>query len=53
MKDHYTIDHTIITYLMDSENNYLTHLGSNVGEFDLARIIVEKILENERNKMRR
>ncbi|CAD8133868.1 unnamed protein product [Paramecium pentaurelia] len=49
--DEYTIDHTIITYLMDSENNYVTHLGSNLGEFDLARIIVEKILENEREKM--
>lgn len=36
---------------MDGDNNYVTHLGSNLGEFDLARIIVEKILENERNKM--
>lgn len=51
-KDLYTIDHTIITYLMDSENNYLTHLGSNMGEFDMARTIVEKILDAERSKMR-
>lgn len=37
---------------MDSENNYLTHLGSNMGEFDMARTIVEKILDAERSKMR-
>ena len=52
-KNSYTIDHTIITYLMDDENNYVTHLGSNMSEFDLARTIVDKILENEREKLRR
>lgn len=50
-KEPYTIDHTIITYLMDDENNYVTHLGSNLGEFDLSKTIVEKIMENERTKM--
>ena len=38
---------------MDDENNYVTHLGSNMSEFDLARNIVDKILENEREKLRR
>ena len=27
----YTIDHTILTYLMDDSNEYLTHLGANLG----------------------
>lgn len=27
----YTIDHTILTYLIDDENNYMTHLGANLG----------------------
>lgn len=41
----YTIDHTILTYLVDDENNYLTHLGANLGEHDLAKTIMEKIRE--------
>lgn len=47
------MDHTIITYLMDDENNYVTHLGSNLSESDLAHTIIENIMENEKNKMRR
>ena len=38
---------------MDDENNYVTHLGSNLGEFDLSKTIVEKIMDNERSKMKR
>eukprot|EP01017_Pseudomicrothorax_dubius_P039690 TRINITY_DN6117_c0_g1_i4.p1 TRINITY_DN6117_c0_g1~~TRINITY_DN6117_c0_g1_i4.p1 ORF type:complete len:334 (+),score=90.16 TRINITY_DN6117_c0_g1_i4:158-1159(+) len=41
----YTIDHTIITYLMDDSNNYLTHLGSNLSDYDLAQTIMNNILE--------
>lgn len=48
----YTIDHTILTYLMSDSNEYLAHLGANLGEHELAKIIVEKILENEQNKMK-
>jgi hypothetical protein len=36
---------------MDDENNYVCHLGSNLSEVDLASTIVDKILENERNKV--
>jgi hypothetical protein len=36
---------------MDDENNYVTHLGSNLSEFDLTRTILEKIMENERQKI--
>lgn len=38
---------------MDDENNYVTHLGSNLGEFDLSKMIMEKIFENERAKMKK
>lgn len=48
----YTLDHTIITYLMDDSNNYLTHLGSNLGDRDMSKIIVDAILENEQLKTR-
>mgnify|MGYP001271817202 CR=1 FL=1 len=43
----YTLDHTIITYLMTDDNNYLTHLGSNMSDRDLATMIVDKIIQNE------
>lgn len=48
----YTLDHTIITYLMDDSNNYLTHLGSNLSDRDLAQIIVDAVLMREREKTR-
>ncbi|KRW98827.1 Thioredoxin-like fold [Pseudocohnilembus persalinus] len=47
----YTIDHTVLTYLMDDKNQYVTHLGSNLNEHELSQIIMEKILENERQKI--
>jgi len=48
----YTIDHTILTYLMSDTNEYLTHLGGNLGEHDLAAIISEKIKEDKHQKLR-
>ena len=36
----YTIDHTILTYLMSDNNEYLVHLGANLGEHQLAKTIV-------------
>lgn len=48
----YTIDHTILTYLMSDSNEYLAHLGANLGEHELAKIILDKILANEQEKMR-
>ena len=50
MKNAYTIDHTIVTYLMDDNNNYVTYLGSNLNESDMAGTIIESIMENEREK---
>ncbi len=36
----YTIDHTILTYLISDSNEYLTHLGGNLGEHELAKQII-------------
>ena len=49
----YTIDHTILTYLMSDTNEYITHLGANLGEHDLAKNIVNGILKNEDDKMKK
>ena len=49
----YTLDHTIITYLMNDENEYLSHIGSNMGPSDIAQHIVSKILQDQREKMLR
>ena len=37
---------------MSDENEYLAHLGGNLGEHELAKIIIEKIVDNEHEKMR-
>lgn len=44
----YTIDHTILTYLMSDTNEYMTHLGANLGQHDLANLILQKINEDKR-----
>jgi cytochrome oxidase Cu insertion factor (SCO1/SenC/PrrC family) len=49
----YTLDHTIITYLMDQESQYLTHIGSNASQADIAQLIITKIMQNERDKLLR
>ena len=48
----YTIDHTILTYLMSDTNEYLAHLRGNLGAHELAKIIVDKIFANEQEKMK-
>ena len=47
----YTLDHTIITYLMNDDNEYLSHIGSNMGPSDIAQHIVTKILQDQREKL--
>jgi cytochrome oxidase Cu insertion factor (SCO1/SenC/PrrC family) len=42
----YTIDHTILTYLMSDNNEFLTHLGGNLSEYDLVKAIIEQIVAN-------
>lgn len=47
----YTLDHTIITYLMDDENQYLTHIGSNMSSSEAASHIISKVVLNQREKL--
>ncbi len=51
-KNAYTIDHTIITYLFDDENNFVDFLGANMNEYDMAQKIVNSILQNQKDKLR-
>lgn len=42
----YTLDHTVISYLMDQNSNYLTHLGSSLNANDLSEKIYESIIND-------
>lgn len=42
-EEKYTLDHSIIVYLMGPDNNFLTYLGSNLDEKDMKEIILDEI----------
>ena len=44
--DKYTLDHSIIVYLIGPDNNFLTYLGSNLDEKDMANIILDEIINS-------
>ena len=44
--EEYTMDHTIIAYLMNSNNQFVTHLGSSMGVHDLANYVVRNIIDD-------
>ena len=37
---------------MNDRNEYVAHLGANLGEHELAKTILDKILDNEHSRMR-
>ena len=39
----YTLDHSIVVYLIGPDNKFLTYLGSNLDEKDMADIILDEI----------
>jgi cytochrome oxidase Cu insertion factor (SCO1/SenC/PrrC family) len=39
----YTLDHSIIVYLIGPDNQFLTYLGSNLDEKDMSDIILDEI----------
>ena len=41
--DKYSLDHTIVTYLMGPDNEFITYLGSNLNENEMAEIILDEI----------
>jgi protein SCO1/2 len=41
--DKYTLDHSIIVYLIGPDNQFLTYLGSNLDEGDMANLMLDEI----------
>lgn len=41
--DKYSLDHTIVTYLMGPDNEFVTYLGSNLNDKEMAEIILDEI----------
>ena len=41
--DKYSLDHTIVSYLIGPENEFLTYLGSNLNEHEMADIVLDEI----------
>ena len=39
----YTLDHTIVVYLMGPYNQFLTYLGSNLDENGMTEIVLDEI----------
>ena len=41
--ENYTLDHSIIVYLIGPDNQFMTYLGSNLEEKDMSDIILDEI----------
>jgi cytochrome oxidase Cu insertion factor (SCO1/SenC/PrrC family) len=39
----YTLDHTIVVYLMGPDNEFLTYLGSNLDDNAMTEIILDEV----------
>lgn len=46
----YTLDHSVLAYLMSHDNKYLTHLGGSLAASELEETIVETIQEYEEHR---
>ena len=47
----YTLDHSIIVYLIGPDNQFLTYLGSNLDENDMTDIILDEISADLKRKV--
>ena len=47
----YTLDHSIIVYLMGPDNQFLTYLGSNLDEKDMANLMLDEISTDLKRKV--
>lgn len=43
----YTMDHTTLGYLVSDSNQYITHIGGSMGEHELAKMVITKIIGHE------
>lgn len=46
----YTFDHSIIGYLMDDENRYLTHIGPQNTTEEASQRVIDYVMEHENEK---
>lgn len=42
----YSLDHTIVTYLMGQNNEFITYLSSSMSSSDMANTIIESIIDD-------
>jgi len=49
--ENYTLDHSIIVYLIGPDNQFLTYLGSNLEEKDMASLILDEITNDMKRKV--
>ena len=42
-QEKYTLDHTIVVYLMGPQNQFLTYLGSNLDDQAMTNIILDEV----------
>ena len=47
----YTLDHSIIVYLIGPDNQFLTYLGSNLEEKDMASLILDEVTNDMKRKV--
>lgn len=50
--DKYSLDHTIVTYLMGPDNEFITYLGSNLSDAEMAEIILDEISSDLGKRMK-
>jgi protein SCO1/2 len=42
----YSLDHTIVTYLMGPNNNFITYLSGNLNQEEMYNIVIEEIMHD-------
>jgi cytochrome oxidase Cu insertion factor (SCO1/SenC/PrrC family) len=47
----YTLDHSIIVYLIGPDNKFLTYLGSNLDPKDMADLILDSVSQDLKKKV--
>ncbi len=48
----YSLDHTIVTYLMGPNNNFITYLSGNLNQEEMYNIVLEEIMNDLTNQMK-